>query len=298
MAITLGTPVEYLDTGSFETGKTINLSTDAGDGDYRIVCIAGLPNGTSPGVDSFSVDVPSGWTSIGGNNSSAASDQYLRILYRKWQSGDGDTLAVTFTGGSLAVASICATVHGADQSTFLDQTTPAPNRPNANAQWQCPAITTQTDGAAVFRAIAGDGTVGSGLVDGNIPSGHTLIGTQASGTPSNGWGLGFAYLIDAVAGSNAAANWSTLNEEHIGFTFAVRPGVAYTTEQDSFRFYDDGTESGSTALETQNVDLTRATETPFQLRVGGQMTGDAPAISAELQYKETSDAASEWRKVP
>lgn len=69
-------------------------------------------------------------------------------------------------------------------------------------------------------------------------------------------------------------------------------------EQDSFRFYDDGTESGSTALETQNTDISISPETPFQLRVGMQAGGDPAAESAELQYKETSDGASEWRKVP
>jgi hypothetical protein len=298
VAITFGTPLEYFNNSSFATGETINLSTDAGAGDCRVLFIIGLPNGTTPGVDSFSVDLPSGWTNIAGDNSSATSDQYIRVCYRKFVGGDGDTQAITFTGGSLAACSVCVTVHGADPDTFLDVAVPAVNRPNANAQWTCPAITTVTDDAMICYGIVGDGTVGSGLVDGNIPSGTTLLGTQANATPSNGWGLGACYINKASFGTQAAATWGTLNEEHCGVTFAIRPGVAYTTEQDSFRFYDDGTESGSTALETQNVDLTRATETPFQLRVGGQMTGDAPAISAELQYKETSDAASEWRKVP
>lgn len=69
-------------------------------------------------------------------------------------------------------------------------------------------------------------------------------------------------------------------------------------EQAAFRYYGDGTESGSTALETQDTDISIAPETPFQLRVGMQASGDPAAESAELQYKETSDGASEWRKVP
>jgi hypothetical protein len=32
--------------------------------------------------------------------------------------------------------------------------------------------------------------------------------------------------------------------------------------------------------------------------VGAQATGDPAAESATLQYKETGDAASEWRDVP
>lgn len=69
-------------------------------------------------------------------------------------------------------------------------------------------------------------------------------------------------------------------------------------EQDGFRYYDDGTESGATALENEDVDLTIGKETTFQLRVGSQMTGDAPAESCAVEYKENTDAASEWRKVP
>lgn len=71
------------------------------------------------------------------------------------------------------------------------------------------------------------------------------------------------------------------------------------SEQDDFRFEDDdGSESGSTFLEAQNVDLTRAKETPFRLRQGVQHTGDPAAQSVTLQYKENGDAATEWRDVP
>lgn len=70
-------------------------------------------------------------------------------------------------------------------------------------------------------------------------------------------------------------------------------------EQDSFRFEDDdGSESGSTFLEAQNVDLTRGKEDPFRLRQGVQHTGDPAAQSVTLQYKENGDAAAEWRDVP
>ncbi len=69
-------------------------------------------------------------------------------------------------------------------------------------------------------------------------------------------------------------------------------------EQDSFRFYEDGTESGAAARENQNIDLTIGQEDTFGIRIGGQMTGDPPTESATLQYKETSDGAAEWRDVP
>ena len=77
------------------------------------------------------------------------------------------------------------------------------------------------------------------------------------------------------------------------------PLAAAEREQDKFRYYDDdGTESSSTALAAQDTDVTGSDTDPLHLRVGMQATGDHPTESAELQYKETSDAAAEWRKVP
>lgn len=69
-------------------------------------------------------------------------------------------------------------------------------------------------------------------------------------------------------------------------------------EQDSFRVYEDGTESGAVAIAAQNVDINRVRNKVTHMRVGMQTIGDAPTESAELQYKETSDGAAEWRKVP
>ena len=63
----------------------------------------------------------------------------------------------------------------------------------------------------------------------------------------------------------------------------LAPGVTY--DQSDFRFYADGTESGSTALEAQNVDASIAIETTFQVRVGIETAGDAPAQTYTLQYR-------------
>lgn len=70
-----------------------------------------------------------------------------------------------------------------------------------------------------------------------------------------------------------------------------------TREQDSFRYYDDGTESGAAAKENQNVDLTIGKESTFGIRVGMQAVGDLDAESATLQVKDTGDADSEFRKL-
>lgn len=73
---------------------------------------------------------------------------------------------------------------------------------------------------------------------------------------------------------------------------------AASIDQEGFRFYEDGTESGSTALETQDTDITIGKEITFQERVLLNGTGDPGNEQYQLEYKETSDSASEWRKVP
>jgi hypothetical protein len=63
-------------------------------------------------------------------------------------------------------------------------------------------------------------------------------------------------------------------------------GASVTYTQSDFRLYDDGTESGSTALEAQNVDATIAIETTFQVRLGVETTGDAPSQTYKIQWRK------------
>ena len=70
-------------------------------------------------------------------------------------------------------------------------------------------------------------------------------------------------------------------------------------DQDGFRFYDDDdVEADSTPLDDEDTNITLATNTNARERVQCDVTGDAESETAELQYKEDSDAATEWRKVP
>lgn len=74
---------------------------------------------------------------------------------------------------------------------------------------------------------------------------------------------------------------------------------AVTREQDSFRFRnDDGSESGASWKATQNTDVTgESTSGNKRLRAGMQAEGDPPSEAATVQYKEQSDAATEWRDI-
>ncbi len=74
--------------------------------------------------------------------------------------------------------------------------------------------------------------------------------------------------------------------------FMTRPSLMYplgasTIDQKSHRFYADGTESGSSVLADIDANITIAKQTTFQLREGGQTTGDKGAETAELQYRPT-----------
>ncbi len=75
-------------------------------------------------------------------------------------------------------------------------------------------------------------------------------------------------------------------------------GPLLLRDQKAFRYFnDDGTEATATAKATQNIDVSTARTTPFHLRVGMEADGNPDSESATLQYKEASDAATEWRDI-
>ncbi len=69
-------------------------------------------------------------------------------------------------------------------------------------------------------------------------------------------------------------------------------------EQEGYRFYNDGTESGSVARQDQDTVDTIAREITFQERVLLNATDDPDTEQYQLEYKEVSDGVAEWRKVP
>ena len=70
-------------------------------------------------------------------------------------------------------------------------------------------------------------------------------------------------------------------------------------EQEGFRFFDDdANEASSTALATQDTNITRAKNLNTRLRGLGDSTGDRPSEGVTIQYRKVGDADSEWRNVP
>jgi hypothetical protein len=75
-------------------------------------------------------------------------------------------------------------------------------------------------------------------------------------------------------------------------------GAAVTLEQEGYRWYDDGTESGSSPRQDQDTVDTVARALTVQIRTLLNATGDPDSIQYLLEYKETSDPDSEYRAIP
>jgi hypothetical protein len=73
--------------------------------------------------------------------------------------------------------------------------------------------------------------------------------------------------------------------------------VSVELEQEGFRFYADGTESGSVALASQDVDITLPNLTVTQLRILICAQNDPDSQAYTLEYKRLSDPGSEWEAV-
>lgn len=69
-------------------------------------------------------------------------------------------------------------------------------------------------------------------------------------------------------------------------------------DQEGYRIYDDGTESGSSPLANQDTIASVGKESTFQARVLLNATGDPPSQSYTLEYKVGTDGDAEYRPVP
>jgi hypothetical protein len=73
--------------------------------------------------------------------------------------------------------------------------------------------------------------------------------------------------------------------------------VSITLDQNVYRYFnDDGSESGSTAMAAQNVDVTVLPGGIFRIRFGVQATGDPTAKQFRLEYDTVG--GSNWKQVP
>lgn len=139
-----------------------------------------------------------------------------------------------------------------------------------------------SSGVDISSEVAGDLFLDYASDDVRLKVGSALIGV---GTDNPGTGL----YLDDIESETRTSTWDIGADEYV---------VSSVIEQEGFRFYADGTESGSTPLDSQDTDISIAKETTFQERVLLNATGDPASEQYQLEYKESSDGAAEWRKVP
>jgi hypothetical protein len=73
--------------------------------------------------------------------------------------------------------------------------------------------------------------------------------------------------------------------------------TSVTLDQKTYRYFnDDGSESGSTAMAGQNVDVTVSPGGVFRIRFGIQATGDPTGKQFRLEYDTVG--GSNWKQVP
>lgn len=165
------------------------------------------------------------------------------------------------------------------------------NQRGDNNNCEC-VIETNENGAGWVERGA---TFGGSLDPNKVATGGTQIWAQRSvdlfGLISNASTRIRIKLTVPASGTSWHNDYGIDRVAFIGTT-------AVTREQEGFRFYDDGTESGSTPAQTQDVDHETSAETTTQIRMLSDMVGDAPSEGIGLQYKRTTDGVGEWRFVP
>jgi hypothetical protein len=265
------------------------------EGGYGITIV-----GTTDNAPSIAPTPPSGWALVASGSmpidGTAAVSPHAVWIYERtggWSAADetnagSGTYQWTFAGSEEQYAIMI----DADPATFGEfaKNELTGTRTTINA----PSVTTTDANELVFHCALKDG----GVAFTSTPAG-TLFMSNIIGDTGGAGGAYRGVHAEFGIGATGTKAFAHASEESNGYTFSLVPVAAVTREQDSFRFEDDdGTESGSTFLAAQNVDINRAAEKPFRLRQGVQYVGDPPTESVEVQYKENGDAATEWRKVP
>jgi hypothetical protein len=175
-------------------------------------------------------------------------------------SSDGDDHQIDIYGGGSG---------NKDWSAWIDITTDT----NAPGTWDWDDVV-NLDCDVVQVQIGALDNAFAGMIEIRVSrSITTLEGTFSSG--ANRLGTAAAHFLDAE----------------------VAPSVEL--EQEGFRWRNDNDdEVDATWRQDQDVDDEIAKETNIRLRTLLNATGDPDSQQFEIQYKESSDAASEWRKIP
>lgn len=173
---------------------------------------------------------------------------------------------------------------------------------------------TQTPGAgdylALFTASFAYGSIGSNITTfhsiyvNSIQTGHTerqpVMDSSVDNADepygmTNGKVSPTAGQVVDIRWRASASNTRTVRER----TFVLLKEITSTVEQEGYRFRnDDGSESAASWRQSQDVVDTIGKNVNIRLRTLLNATDDPPTQQYQLEYKETGDAAAEYRKVP
>lgn len=262
------------------TTHTVNLPTGISSGNLLITLFTFTVNTT--------VTWPSGWNSIINAGGICGISQ---IRYKIADGTEGSTMNLTVGSGG-------ESAHHTYRITNWDGVTPpegasvgsgggtlTPNPPSLSPSWgaadnlwiaaMMPAFYTTTLTSYPTNYSNGLNNNSSGGAGCRLSSARRQLNT-ATEDPGN-------FTITA----SPSSPWS------YAMTVAVKPAPAFT--QRAFRFYEDGSESGSSAVDSQDTNINRLTDSDsnLALRLSVQETANSGGASTDdwqLQYSKNGGA--------
>jgi len=285
--------VARLDASASAAASTLNYTVSAGSDRCLIVCFGSEYNGSTSvtSVDYGGQAMVQAFSIQTADSGYAANTSCWYLLDAGITAASGNTITPTYSTTPADEMITAASYTGVNQtggaSTVLETATAESNESTPN-----PFTTidlTEASGNLVVAAItcgnattftwAADMTEQEDLAD---ASSAMSFADRLSTTNAN-------VTIEAtVASQNRASAGSA--------EFAAAP--VFSLEQEGYRWYDDGTESGSSARQSQDTVDTVERGVTVHLRVLIDATGDPDSSQFQLEYKETSDPDAEYRKVP
>ena len=180
-------------------------------------------------------------------------------------------------------------------STGTPFLTPATSTKNtASTTTLAPSVTTTVANQLIVNAITKDldatAAFVSAITNGNLTSINERF--DAGTISGNGGGIAVSDGMMASPGATGTTSFTVTSSASAMMTVALLPPDP-TFTQDAFRFYEDGTESGSTATAAQSTNVTRDVngDSNIALRVRLQETAGSTALTTDdyqLQYSLNS----------
>ncbi len=230
------------------------------------------------------VTPPAGWSAVTGINGDNGVDAQISAFYKVFGGSESTSYTFTWTGNSFNSGSIAVEYSGVDTSTPIDVSGGAIHfDPPFTTTWSEASITTVTNNALDIVLVNCKSQGPGFTID---QGGYTERVDQST--------LAYYDGIVATAGATGARTGTNPSWSRLTGSFALRPTVTVTREQEGYRFRaDDGSESTATWLASQDSNISRDKLTPARLRILTDVTNDPPSEAFKLQYRKVGDPL--WR---